>query len=159
MYYLIETSYVGPNTRDSSGAIIGDSRVMSICTEPGKTNQSHEDCVDGWLGTTNDNNANACGEYETIEEARASAHAAGFTREYEDEDVVEAWISEAAARDQWDAGDWFESYTPGITVGMTDDDVEALAAKLDDEAREDNAEVHGTLEYLTEIRDELVAAN
>jgi hypothetical protein len=79
MYYLIEREYVGPNKRDSRGNVIGDSRVMEIWNAPGVTNMSREVRIHGWLGTTADISSTACGEYETIEAARAEAKQRGFT--------------------------------------------------------------------------------
>ena len=171
MYYLIEIEYVGPNERDSYGNWIGDSRVMSICTNPGRTNMSHEERTDGWLGTTNDNAVYAHGEFETLESARAAAHEMGFTKYYEpenkyvdeDDDTVEQWISEEAARAQWDAGDWFinglgsagtcSEY--GITAKTTDEELNELVARAEREANENDAELHGTLKLFTELRDDL----
>jgi hypothetical protein len=174
MYYLIENEYVGPNKRDSHGIWIGDSRIMSICTKPGKTNMSGEERTDGWLGTTNDNSETAHGEFETIEAARSAAHKMGFVKTYESESeyaayedeeygIVEQWISEDAARAQWDAGDWFinglgragtcSEY--GITANTTDEELNEMVERAEREANENDAELHGTLELFTELRDDL----
>lgn len=167
-YYLIETKYVGPNRHDSNGNWIGDSRMMHICTQPWRTNQSHEERTEGWLGTTNDMRADARGEFESLNAARAAAHEAGFTRQYDGDDcddgeTVEQWISEEAARAQWDAGDWFINglgregtrIEYGITAETTDEELEAAIDRAEHEAAEENVEIHGTTELFEELRAEL----
>lgn len=177
MFYLIETDYVGPNKKDAGGNWIGDSRIMSVATSPGTTNQSHEPRTEGWLGTTNDNYAYAHGEFETLESAREAAHEMGYTCEYtpadndyyqierEKDGVVEQWISEEANREQWDAGDWFinglgragtcEAY--GITADTTDDELDELVDRAEEEAIGEGAELHGCMQLFTELRDDLRA--
>lgn len=182
-YYLIETEYVGPNKRYSNGSWRGDTRVLTISTEPGETNSSHQPRESGWLGTTNDIHAAARGAFDTVEAARIEAHNLGFTKhryldgneeyrytsdapsEFED---GEEWVSPEAARAQWDAGDWLinalgsdgvcEEY--GVTVRTTDEELEQIADRIEDEARHTEVdgltvELHGTIELLTELRDEL----
>ncbi len=39
---------------------------LELRTQPGRTNLSHESCVSGWLGTTNDVEATALGAYEVV---------------------------------------------------------------------------------------------
>lgn len=170
MFYLIVSEYVGPNKLDSTGAIIGDSAVASITTECGRTNMSREKRSNGWLGTTNDNSVTAHGEFDTIDEARGAAATLGYTQPYEpdeneyDSAVVEQWVSESAARDQWDAGNWFLNglgsagtcAAYGITADTTDDELAAAADVAETEAiDEQNAELHGTFELFAELRDEL----
>lgn len=67
MFYVIETSYIGPN-RNQDEYI--DADRIEICTEPAKTNSSHEVRTEGWCGTTNDYCVTAHGEYDTLEKAR-----------------------------------------------------------------------------------------
>lgn len=169
-FFLIKSEYVGPNSRDSRGNWIGDSRVMTISTVPGRTNMSHVERTDGWLGTTNDNCVYACGAFDTLEEAREEAQRLGFTEPAPDDDeygcdgdVVEQWVSPEAAREQWDAGDWFinglgkngtrEQY--GITADTTDDELLDAVETAENEDCASDVTLHGTLELFTELRNEL----
>ena len=68
-YYLVETTYVGPNIQD----YLNDD-LIEIQTVPAYTNMSNEPKIDGWCGTTNDWCVNAYGEYDTLEEAKEAAH-------------------------------------------------------------------------------------
>lgn len=83
LYYPILYKYVGANLneierhRDSEGYVI-------IQTVPGTKNMSGEDCVAGCLGTTNDWEARAFGEYPTIAEAREVAAHIGYTELLDD---------------------------------------------------------------------------
>lgn len=159
MFYLIVEKYVGPNTR---------SAVATIRTAPGRKNMSNAICVDGWLGTTNDTDRHAYGEFETIEAARAAAKELGYTEGLELSDdagahVVEIYVSPEAARDQWDAYDWFLNGLGragtcaefGITAETEDDDLEAAIERAIDEARNENAELHGTEALFYELRNQL----
>lgn len=167
MFYLIVTEYVGPNKRDSKGDIIGDSAIALICKEPGRTNSSGEVLIDGWLGTTNAQDKHAHGEFETLEEAREAAADLGYTHRRDDvdefdESTVEAYVSAAAARAQWDADDWFhrlcdenttrEKY--GITAVTTDDELKVAISTAIDEAIAAGVELHGTPELFYELRRE-----
>lgn len=175
MFYLLSSDYVGPDKRDSHGNIRGDSEVMSICTEPGRTNQSREVRVEGWLGTTNDTSRRAHGEFVTVEEARAEAARLGFTakprngwdecgREVWDEDVVEIWVRPEAAREQWDAGEWFSTTGSAgvaseysITADSTDAQITAASELAYEQAVADDYEVHGIEDYMLELRAEHIA--
>lgn len=175
MFYLIESQYVGPNQKDSRGHWIGDSRVLEIRTEPGRTNMSQEVRYSGWLGTTNDCCLIAHGRYDTVEEARAEAHSMGFTAEKDIGEadqtcwgddgpiIAEAWITPAAAREQWDAGDWFLNAMSadqvraeyGITATSTDEELAAAAAKAESDAEIENIELHGTEKLFERLRQEV----
>lgn len=172
MFYLLSSDYVGPNERHSDGNIRGDSEVMSICTEPGRTNQSHEVRVDGWLGTTNDTSRSAHGEFETVEEARTEAARLGFTatpRADEDDyglddDVIEQWVRPEAAREQWDAADWFSTVGAagvaaeyGITAESTNAEIAAASELAYEQAVTAGFEVHGIEDYMLELRAEHIA--
>ena len=178
-FYLILSEYVGPNRRDSHGNFIAKGGVLYITTQPGRTNSSREERTDGWLGTTNDNAQYAHGEFDSLVEARAAAVELGYT-EIEDSDesdgdcldyaddndqsiIVESRLTPAAAREQWDADDWFhlncshsetrEAY--GITADTTDAELEAAVAAAEAEAADNNAELHDTEKVFDELRDEL----
>jgi hypothetical protein len=169
-FFLIQSEYIGPNKKDSDGNWIGDSRVMTISTVCGKTNSSHEERPDGWLGTTNDNSLTAYGEFNTLDEARAVAHALGFTEnaidsddDFRDESDVEQWITPEANRAQWDASDWFINGLGsvgtcaeyGITAETTDDELADAVEVAEGEDCASDVVLHGTLELFTQLRDEL----
>ena len=58
-YYIIENDYVGPNRAGHELT----TPAYTIQTTPGRTNMSHEERINGWLGTTNDWHVAAHGEY------------------------------------------------------------------------------------------------
>lgn len=58
-FYLIELSYVGPN--QPKGPLGQRIRVRQ---EPGRKNMSGELCSEGWLGTTDDWDKTAIGEFD-----------------------------------------------------------------------------------------------
>ena len=172
MFYLIVTEYVGPNKRDSKGNIIGDSAIALIRREPSRTNSSREVLIEGWLGTTNDQDTHAHGEFETLDEARGAAADLGYTHRRDDvdgfdESTVEAYVSAAAARAQWDADDWLhglcdhnttrEQY--GITAATTDAELNAAISTAINEAIADGVELHGTPELFYELRREARVVN
>lgn len=172
MVYLIESEYVGPNTHDSAGNILGDTAVMSICRAPGTTNMTHQERTEGWLGTTNDGCLNALGEFKTVDAARDAAHQLGFTAEYSDEDecgsriadddIVEQWVRPGAAREQYEAEAWFE-YTGragvaaewNITADSTEEAVATACELAEEKAVAEGAEVHGIYDYMLFAREEL----
>lgn len=65
MYYIISSEYLGPNKPGW--------HIVTVETEPGKTNMSHEERTKGYLGTSNDVRQYAHGAYETEDEACAAA--------------------------------------------------------------------------------------
>lgn len=77
MYYILESDYVGPN-RDKHEL---ETPTYYVSPTPGKTNLSHEERSDGWLGTTNDWYAAAHGEYETVDGVLGFFRKLGMTDE------------------------------------------------------------------------------
>lgn len=165
MYYVIETSYVGPNQKQDRYV---DASHIDICTAPAVTNSSHEERIDGWCGTTNDWSVHAHGEYETIEAARSAIEEIfgdvrgcdidGRDFEFDDETVVESYkignfiplSSEASIN--W-AYDWIEN---SIQADTTDVQVEELVAALEEEANENGFSLDGSLEnYVLDHRQHL----
>lgn len=64
----------------------------------------------------------------------------------------------------WSAGDWFDGIGRdgvadeyGITAETTDAELEALASRMDDEAREHNVVLESAYNYIDAIRDDLIA--
>lgn len=158
MFYLIHNQDVGPNKRDSHG-------FMTITTQPGRKNMSHEICTDGWLGTTNDNDSTAYGEYETLEDARAAAAKRGFTEPVETDDQysdydddgeridIEYWQTPTDAMEQWDVDDYLDMSEGDITAEMSDDDLTEWISGIETNAESENFNIHGSVEdWANEIR-------
>ena len=66
-YYLIQVRNVGIH---SPKYPVDTSYYIQV--HPGATNQSGEPRTEGWLGTTNDIAEYACGEFGTLDAARAA---------------------------------------------------------------------------------------
>ncbi|MEM6931043.1 MAG: hypothetical protein AAF602_29175 [Myxococcota bacterium] len=67
MFYVITTTDLRPDTLrnpTTTGETVG------IYRTPGRTNQSHEERAEGWLGTTNNIDRHALGAFDTEVQAR-----------------------------------------------------------------------------------------
>ena len=164
MYYIIKTSYVGPNQDQNI-----DADTIDIRTVPAKTNMSHEVKINGWCGTTNDWSVHAYGEYETLELARNAINDIfGDVRDAdpydlgEDPDVVESYkIGQYIPMSEEETGDWvYEPMRSEIHADTTDEDITQFIAECESNA---NAEFGATLDssvedmvkqYRQELRDE-----
>ncbi len=142
MFYIIESEYVGPNP---------DQHLNDHCylvqTVPGRKNMSHEICIDGWLGTTNDWSETAHGEYDTLEEAKTrideilGSEYREPVESYGDEIVYQVVVGKL---EKWDAENsqaWcYEGMIQSITADSTDakidDFISECAADLEDEGGE-----------------------
>ena len=172
-YYVLISTYVGPNTRDGNHPRPEEEKYLTIQTAPGHKNLSGEICTEGWLGTTDDYSLEACGEFDTLESARQYADEEGFTEDDEDrwliefeEEVVEVRITPEMQADQLDAGDWFsgtdietavkELNLPKIVSSTPDDELGTIAAAIDEDAYDNyDTVLHGTEKALIEYRNEL----
>jgi hypothetical protein len=166
MFYLISIEYVGPNTLDSKGNIIGDSETVQITTTPPRTNMSDEVMINGWLGTTNDWSSHALGEFKTLEDALSELKSLGFTSEVESEEngVFSEWQKPSAALEKWSAGDWLlnslgregicKEYC--IAAETTDEELEKISERMDSAANEDGINLFGSMDLIVEIRDDLI---
>lgn len=129
MYYIIERDYVGPNPDQHA-----DDHTVLIQNVPGRTNSSHEERTEGWLGTTNDWAEYARGEYETIEEARKAIEARfGPCREtppvWENDDTaVELYrVGQYEPMCRETTADWiYSGLQSDVTADTTDEQLEAL---------------------------------
>jgi hypothetical protein len=136
MYYVLTCEYVGPNTRDSAGNRQSCNPVATIETQPGRTNQSGQERIEGWLGTTNDWSRTAHGEFETLEAARAQCASLGCTVLVENEDsldgTVETYRDPADLADHWEAEEWFQNADPdGLAAETTDEELEQIMFRED----------------------------
>lgn len=145
---------------------------MYIQIEPGLTNSHHEPRTMGWLGTTSGIAEVACGEYETMEEARAACEKLGYTEHLEDNDdyayvllgfefmdagIVEAYTTRDAIKTPCDVADFMCDAHNEITPETTDDEIQQMADDAKEYADAVEVYVYGDIvEYLTEIRDEKV---
>lgn len=169
MYYIIETKYAGPNQTQDQYV---DRDCIEISTSPAISNGSHEECADGWCGTTDGWAVYAHGKYDTIEEARAAittkfgevrdSDPNGDSFESDDEDAVETYkpgkyaplSSEATA-------DWaYDGVQSDIAPDTTDERIAELVAEYEAEARRNGYTLDSYLEdFMQEqrqnLRDEL----
>ena len=78
-FYLVCETNIGPRSHgDLTPDNEPDDGRMIIQTEPGRKNTSHEVCCDGELGTTNDIQAIAYGQFNSLEQAVTRAHELGY---------------------------------------------------------------------------------
>jgi len=161
MYYVIKTTYVGPNQFEDQFV---DVDKIEIRTSPAVTNMSGESCTDGWCGTTNDWAVYAHGEYATVEEARAAittefgevrdSDPNGVSFESYDENIVETYkpgkyeqMSSRATADWADAG-----IQQDIDANTTDEHIAELVAEYEAEANSQGYTVDGDLKKLIQDR-------
>lgn len=169
MYYIIETSYVGPNRSQDQYV---DVDKIEISTSPAITNSSCKVRLDGWCGTTNDWAIYAHGEYATIEEARAAIHekfsevrdsdANGYRFESDEEDVVEIYKpGRYAPMSSQDTADWVHvGIQADIEADTTDERIAELVAEYEVDVNRNGYTLDSDLEYFMqerrqELRDEL----
>lgn len=165
MFYIIETNYVGPNPDQHT-----DADEVRIQTEPGRTNSSHQERTEGWLGTTNDWAEYACGEYETEEAARAAVEERfGECRECAsdpfsvdpDRSVVAVFKlgKHESMSYEWTA-DWiYSGLQSDVTADTTDEQLEALIKEWEGECNSEGYSLHPrALDMAREYRDERIAA-
>jgi hypothetical protein len=166
MYYVIKSSYVGPNPQQHLNA-----DTIGIYTVPGRTNSSREIRTDGWLGTTNDWSEHAHGEFETIEDARAEIMSMGPCRPADSEwaesdyDQNEMGCVELYSEGQYEAlnaeesAQWCYYGRSNITAETTDDEIVEM---VDDDENFANGEgltldLDAVMKMYTSRRDELLA--
>ncbi len=165
MYYIIETNYVGPNQTQDQYV---DVDTIEISTSPAITNNSHEECAEGWCGTTNDWAVYAHGEYSTVEAARAAINekfnevrdsdANGDSFESDDEDVVETYKpGKFAPMSSQATADWaYEGIQSDIKAVTTDECIAELIAEYKAEANSNGHTLDSDLEsFMQERRQEL----
>lgn len=76
--------------------------------------------------------------------------------EQEIEDIINALsVDETNGVTGRSAGDWMSGGDCPVTADMTDDELEAIASQLDDEAAEHHVVLSDTIEWLTERRQSL----
>lgn len=159
MYYIIERNYAGPNIDQNC-----DADTIGIYIAPGRTNSSHEERTECWLGTTNDWAEYARGEFETIEAARAAiADLYDHVREQDasdscDEDLVELYKPgqyEQMSRSA--TGDWtYDGIRADVQADTTDERITALVAEYEAAANSEGYTLDSDLkDFMEERRQEL----
>ena len=174
MYYVIKTTYVGPNPDQH----LNDDTI-DIATQPQQGNSDPYPVItDGWCGTTNEWSREAFGAHETLASARAKVHeiTEGHYRPHEPDefsfeggceiqDMQDFGIVEryrVGLRPQWDAEDSWSFASPvkdEITHETTNKAINALTEEVADILRDEfNAELDTDAVYrmLIEIRDDAV---
>lgn len=174
-YYVIETEYVGPDEKHQGPS----GHYFDITTEPGRTNQSGEVRIEGWLGTTNDWKEDAHGEFETLEQAQAyveeQVEDGAPELEFEDYNpndpegpgviVERRQVSRYAF--EWDAAEWGNNVASndsdragefGVTAETTDAELEQIAERLQREAEQQADSdglplLTGTVKWLQGLRE------
>lgn len=144
-----------------------------ISTEPQRTNQSGEELIEGWLGTTNDYDRLAEGEFESLDDAKKRAEELAFEFDFElteftetdDGDLrAEAYSVQrgdlyrwSACGDEWHgaelADDVFYVYCNdpgGETVNMDEKLYEEFASRLEGLITDDD---HATADAIAEAMD------
>lgn len=166
MYYLITSSYVGPNPDDECFV---DYDTIEIHTTPAITNMNRQECLEGWCGTTNDISIYAHGEYATLEAARdalISKH--GKVRQidkddddwpYDDPEVLEVYkFGEYPAEALERTESWaYEIIDETITADTSDAEIDSLVESLERESNDEGYTREENLRHLiTELRQELL---
>jgi hypothetical protein len=169
-FYVIVNTFVGPrfdynfnhNLNPEDGELI-------IQTTPGHKNMSGEECTDGWLGCTNDNDSHAHGGFETLEEAQKAADDLGYTElvenpyDYLEDDVIETRRTKQGVLDHWQASDWLRSNQSaeevaeslGLTKASTDEDILKAVEDVEHEASGQNIALINTECAIRNIIDDL----
>lgn len=136
---------------------------VEIISQPGRTNLSHEERTDGWLGTTNDVYECAIGEFETLEAAREELQTRGYIPQdevHEDVDIpepqysdecVERWFEEDWAYAHWDAENWLYANEDTVRAQVDELGVDDAARYYETDAEEQGVRLHGTEDYLQSL--------
>ena len=156
-YYVIEEKYAGANQDQHL-----DDNTIKITTEPARTNSSHEICLDGWCGTTDDWAVYARGAYDSKEAAEKFIKTLyKDTRETDfddnDQSIVAVYkpgkyepISKEAT------GNFiFDSLQESVATSTTDDEISALVDDWEREANGQGCTLTGAYDMAVEYRDEL----
>lgn len=120
-----------------------------IQTTPGRTNMSHEERVEGWLGQTNDWSAYAEGEFDSIEAAAADIDLDIYERRHDDaalgdwpggDNIVAVYRDKRAV---WSVDDWLIDPIKPERDGFTGMTPEQIAEALEGEAAEQDIVLTG----------------
>lgn len=164
MFYIIRRNYVGPNWADQKFI---DFDTIEILTAPATTNQSHEICLEGWCGTTNDIEVVAYGEYATLEAARNAITsifgkvrkiAVGDDGPNGDRSILETYKPGEFRRESLEATQaWgYEIIEEMISSDTSDAEIDSRVERLERESNDEGYTRKANLQYLmSERREEL----
>ncbi len=151
-FYVISIEDIGPNAEPLNEEIV-------IQTVPGRTNQSNEERIEGWLGTTNDIHYEAHGEYDSLESAIKFIKSKwpGFSEIETDENDESEIRRFKDIREVWTVDDWLNDWKKSnIEAETTNNQIEKFMLEIENEADEQNIYIDGSIiDYLTEYRDSL----
>lgn len=149
MYYVIECEDHSPDALRS-----GDKRdnYCVITDKCPRTNMSHEERSDGWLGTTNDWYQRAHGEFESLESAREKCEKLGYERIVDRDDLRDSYISPDGTIEIYGIGSpasgpvgWVADLYDWLFYVDLEDDLEAQAEKIEQEMADDGEyDIDGT---------------
>jgi hypothetical protein len=153
-YYVISRENVSPNAEPLN-------KIVIIQDHPGTTNQSHEEKISGWLGTTNDCYESAHGEFASLAAAQkyVTENWTDFLplEEYDLESgEIEAYQD---TREVWAIDDYLSDYArENISASTTDDEIKKMAAEVETEAKKNSVYIDGDVEdFLSGTRKELIS--
>lgn len=130
-FYVIETDNI--NKPD-------EPEFFEISSYPAITNMSHEEKIQGWLGTTGNLWSYAHGIFNSIEDARAFIKSRMSNAiqldldELDDEDTIEIWGIDPESI--WDVADWYENIDLDdleIDENTPESEIEKIAERLEEE--------------------------
>lgn len=144
-YFVVLSEYIGPDTSDHADD--SDIAIYDYCH---KTNQSHEEREEGWLGQSGEYTRYAIGGYETLEEAEAAVQeecAEGF-REYPappDCGIIKFYrLGKYVPMDRYGTETWcIDDICQEITHETTDEEIRKMFDEMDAEAHEVAKDDHG----------------
>ena len=167
MCWIESTSNIGPNLM-SKGNVNGEhpvfDKIIEIVFEIPRTNSSHEERSEGWLGSNNDYSSDAHGGFTSVEAARTYIveYMGGrliedmelLKNEYPDEDCENMEIyTTTKFNDFYFVSDWFEADKPNVK-NLTDEQIEELAEREEVSASKEGIGLLGDIpRYLIELRD------
>lgn len=151
--YVISRENVGPNAMPLN-------KIVIIQDHPGTTNQSGEEKISGWLGTTNGCYESAHGEFPSLADAQKYVQktwpGVSLLEEYEREPgEIEAYQD---TREVWAIDDYAYDYArENISASTTDDEIKKLAAEVESEAKKNSIYIDGDVgKFFSEYRKELI---
>lgn len=158
--WVVSSNNVGSN-RMSVGDQNGKSpifdEVIYITTNIPKTNMSGDDRINGWLGQTGDYSDYAHGGFACVDAAKTfiTEIMKGKTI---DEDLLDPYedireqYTTAEFEEYYFVADWFDNDKPEVE-GLTDQEIEELAEKEEQEANKQNIGILGDIiKYLKDLK-------
>ena len=164
--WIESTTYIGSNSMsngDENGKHPIFDEIIEIVFEIPRTNSSHEERSEGWLGSNNDYNSYAHGGFASVESAKSYIieYMGGrlidnmelLRNEYPHEDENMEIYTTAKFNDFYFVSDWFEANKPNVK-NLTDEQIGELVGREEASANKEGIGLLGDIEeYLIELRD------